>query len=222
MELEGFHLDLNEQDLKLSEDVKLTPTQEQSTQKTLESNQMETSEQFNLFKPTLSVADSHVRTYPLLTRTEKDLMESDLVFGSSFQESSRIAHLDGLYWRTFQRCLDSEWEMYCEAFPRSGMMRNGIVYQRQPLAQLTGETEFSLLPTPQARDYRDINPDNANKKSMISRDSPSAATIISTALNIRISPKIYEWMMGFPIGWTEPDALVTQLYRKFRTLSQKG
>lgn len=149
-ESEGFRLDSNEQDLKSSEDVKLTPTQEQSIKKTLESNQMETSDQFNLFQPTLSVADSPAKTYPLLTRTEKDLKASDLVFGGSWQGSSKIAHLVGLSWKTFQRCSIQEWETFSGSFPRSGMMLSGIVYQRQPLVPLTREIESGLWPTPRA------------------------------------------------------------------------
>lgn len=39
-------------------------------------------------------------------------------------------------WRTWQRCLIEGWEPYLGAWPRSGMMRNGIVYQLPTLAPL--------------------------------------------------------------------------------------
>ena len=51
-------------------------------------------------------------------------------------------------WRTWQRCLDGEWELWRETWPRSGMTRNGIAYQLPPLAPLTDETEYGSWPTP--------------------------------------------------------------------------
>ena len=53
-------------------------------------------------------------------------------------------------WRTFQGSLFAEWETYSETWPRSGMTRNGIAYQRQPSAPLTAETECGSWPTPTA------------------------------------------------------------------------
>jgi len=44
--------------------------------------------------------------------------------------------------------LTSQCEEYLETFPRSGLMRNGKVYQRRALVPLTSETEFGYLPTP--------------------------------------------------------------------------
>ncbi len=51
-------------------------------------------------------------------------------------------------WRTWQRCLDGEWAEFSETWPRAGMTRNGIAYQRQPLVPLTSAIEHFLWPTP--------------------------------------------------------------------------
>ena len=58
-------------------------------------------------------------------------------------------------WRTWQRCLGGEWAEFLETWPRAGMTRNGIAYQRQPLVPRTSATECSLLPTPTQSSDRD-------------------------------------------------------------------
>ena len=40
-------------------------------------------------------------------------------------------------WRTWQRCLVEDWEIFSGTWPRSGMTRNGIAYRRAPLVPLT-------------------------------------------------------------------------------------
>ncbi len=60
-------------------------------------------------------------------------------------------------WRTWQRCLVEGWQPYSGAWPRSGMTRSGIAYQRQPLVRLTsGTASGSLLPTPEATNTKAI------------------------------------------------------------------
>ena len=65
-------------------------------------------------------------------------------------------------WRTSQRCfLATEADglaEFSETWPRSGILRSGIVYQRPPLTRLTGETASGSLltptiPTPSASSY---------------------------------------------------------------------
>ena len=68
----------------------------------------------------------------------------------SFASYDRDTHC----WRTFQvSLLTSTLEEYSESWPRSGMMRNGIAYQLQPLVPLTKETGFGLWLTPRANEH---------------------------------------------------------------------
>lgn len=53
-------------------------------------------------------------------------------------------------WKTSQACLVSGWEEFSETWPRSGLMLGGNVFQQPPLAPLTDEIGFGLLPTPTA------------------------------------------------------------------------
>ena len=59
-------------------------------------------------------------------------------------------------WRTWQRCLVEGWTLFSGSFPRSGMTRNGIAYQRAPLVRLTDATESGLLPTPEASNTKAV------------------------------------------------------------------
>lgn len=217
--LEGFHLDSKEQDLKLLVDVKLTPTQEQSMKKTSESNQMETSDQLNLFPRILSVEDSHAKIYPLLTRTEKDLRASDLVFGGSSQELSKIAHLHGSSWKTYQHCFIQGLETFCDSFPRSGMMSNGIVYERATLGHPISEIGYGLWLTPTVTEISQRS-DDAKQRRKKYRESIGRKTVpfgnLSEQVDGKLNPPWVEGLMGFPIGYTELNALETQSFLKSR------
>lgn len=71
------------------------------------------------------------------------------------------------------------------------------------------------LPTPAARDWRSglASPETHGKNSR-----PLNETLSAMAENRsgRMNPRFREWMMGFPIGWTECEALATRSSRKFR------
>lgn len=55
-------------------------------------------------------------------------------------------------WRTWQSCLMDTWEFFSQPWPASGMMSNGIAWQRQPLAHPTTAAGFTCLPTPLAQE----------------------------------------------------------------------
>ncbi len=51
--------------------------------------------------------------------------------------------------------LCEHWELFSETWQTSGMMRNGKVYELPTQALHITDSEFSSLPTPAARDYKD-------------------------------------------------------------------
>jgi hypothetical protein len=86
--------------------------------------------------------------------TAPDLPASVLDYtGTSFEPFAWYDQ-ESRCWRTWQRCLIEGWTKLSEIWPRSGMTRNGIAYQRAPLALLIGETESGLLPSPSATDSK--------------------------------------------------------------------
>ncbi len=151
---------------------------------------------------------------------------------------------DSRCWRTWQRCLIEGWTRLSETWPRSGMARNGIAYQRAPLALLTGETESGLLPSPSATDSKGA----VQGEKLIERmehkrgvrleefllrrqlPTPSAGNSHSAGRldewggknpfrgtdlgKLHLSPSFVEEVMGFPIGHTACEPLATPLSRK--------
>lgn len=98
-----------------------------------------------------SPADSPARTSATQDFAQ-ELTERAAGCGERWQDSFAFLDRTACLWRTSQLCFTGEWSVCSQTFPRAGTMRNGIVFQRQPLAPLTSVTEFSSWPTPIQKD----------------------------------------------------------------------
>lgn len=129
---------------------------------------------------------------------ERDLMASGPPSGERC--SGAFAWYDPVtsLWRTWQRCLTGEWDAYSETFPRAATMRNGIVFPQVPLAPLTDETESGSWPTPANRDWR-----SPNRLPYSERGGGKKGEQLPNAIGGQLNPTWVEWLMGFPLGWTD-------------------
>lgn len=172
-------------------------------------------------------------------------------------------------WRTWQRCLVEGWTRYSGAWPRSGMTRSGIAFQRQPLVRLTnGTVSGSLLPTPEAtntkaitlrsagrsprnflsplptprpcsglrssganrteilralekwptpvaRDYKGQGMSVARRAAGKKPDNLCSAVLLTDGSGA-LNPPWVEWLMGFPIEWTDCGPSATPSSPSFR------
>ena len=122
-------------------------------------------------------------------------------------------------WRTSQLCLDGELSEFSETWPRSGLMRSGTAYQLPPLAPLTDAIGSGSWRTPQARDG-DPRGQQSPEKRMAGGHSVSLAEQVmwptptanrrdglqSHGVNVvtgSLNPTWVEWLMGFPLEWTD-------------------
>lgn len=101
-----------------------------------------------------------------------------------------------------QLTLDGSLEEFSETWPRSGTMRNGIVYQQQPLGPRTLDSESFLWPTPMAGARglymgKDGDRDRSRLEETVAR--------LEGKTRGQLNPTWVEWLMGFPIGWTDLD-----------------
>ena len=107
-------------------------------------------------------------------------------------------------------------------FPRLGMMRNGIVTERPGLTPLTKENASSLLPTVTANTAKNtalgINWNMREKKCHLDGVFMNQHGLKTGE---RLQPAFLEWMMGFPIGWTEVQHLAMPSSRNKSTRSSK-
>jgi len=84
-----------------------------------------------------------------------------------------------------------EWS---ETWPLSGMTRNGIAYRRRPSAPRIYERAPGLWPTPVASEVKRTTPYKQGGHSL------------SYTLGGTPNPPWVEWLMGFPLGWTDVDS----------------
>jgi len=118
-------------------------------------------------------------------------------------------------WRTSQTCLLARLiggagglAEYSETWPKSGMTRNGTAYQLQPLVPVITENGSGLLPTVVAREPRDWSRPSILARldrgdGVAKRICAQCTPPLSDEAPVGLNPSFAEWMMGYPIGWTE-------------------
>ena len=139
-------------------------------------------------------------------------MESEADCSTNSSESFAFWNQDTSSWKTSQRCLIEEWATLSEPWPRSGMTASGTAYRLPPLVRLTDATECSFWPTPTASNAKGAaknrfrtSPTYRGNLDEAVRDSPSSG---------QLNPNWTEWLMGFPLEWTDLDVSETPSSRK--------
>ena len=95
-------------------------------------------------------------------------------------------------WKTAQVSALGEVQRSSLRLPMSGMMQSGKVFRRCPLAPSTYELDSSLWPTP-------VKSDTGHRRVKYSQ----GGTALSMAIGGPLNPEWGEWLMGFPMGWTD-------------------
>ena len=105
---------------------------------------------------------------------------------------------DSLSWKTSQRCLFTEWAELSETWPQSGTTQNGRAFRRQPSVPITYELASGFLPTPLASE-------TGYRRTRYSQ----GGFALSTAIGGPVNPRFAEWMMGYPLEWTDLEGSET-------------
>ena len=184
--------------------------------------------------------DFHART---LAQQEKaqELTENGQECGKKWQGSFAKYDQNLSMWKTAQCLLAGDWEKFSEIWPTWGSMRNGECWQRQTLGLNTIEKESGLLPdgvrffhTPTTGADGGSNSRKALKKrkeaiwptpttpsgggnaggSGAHKNAIKNGTYIPSSIN----PNLYEWLMGWPQGWTDLKPLETDKFHKWLEL----
>lgn len=158
--------------------------------------------------------DSHVKTCPQRERGPAlKASEADCTAKSS--ASLAFFDQESSSWKTYQRCFLTGWESYAETWPRSGMVVNGRLFRLPDLVRHTKETAFSYWPTAMASDQlrlgisREAFLKALNRNKRLGHGAGQASGNLVSAFQIDFdgcpSTEFAEWLMGFPLGWTEID-----------------
>ena len=149
--LEDLNSDSQEKDLKQSGSLRITNTAKQSSEKTFQTSlftktsEKLTSENLNELKSLQ--ADSHAKTSHVPTLKEKELKENGVGCGHITQKLLGKYNPNTQSLKTPQCSLTEDSKLSLETLPKTGMMRNGSVYELQISERYTEENDCLLLPT---------------------------------------------------------------------------
>ena len=124
-------------------------------------------------------------------------------------------------WKTHQLSLLGGLDSYSETWPRWGTMRNGECWERETWADFTTASEYGLspqrFPTPTARDYKGARTDEAMEATGRNQETNSLPDYLaSIGQRGPMSPKFREWLMGWPISWTDVKPLETDKFHEWQ------
>ena len=169
---------------------------------------------------TLYLEDFHAKTSQSQEKVT-DLTESEAECGEKWHGLLARFDQDTHSWRTVQCSLLEDLNESLQTWPRWGLMQNGECFQQPMWEQTISEKEYGLLhkqiwPTPVARDYKDTGTKEALTKAKSNRQSPGVALIIGAELGGSLNPAFSEWLMGWPLEWTDLKPLETDKYQKWQ------
>ena len=145
-------------------------------------------------------AGSHAKTFPLHSahRIPLGKVSKARVAGSSTMPYVSFARFDrrSSSWKMFRR-LPSSLMSSSGNWPLFGMMRRGSAYVLAISVRLTGGIRYSLLPTPMAS--------MGSESPSGYHHFPSLGAWLRRTFGTPSfpNPQFVEWVMGFPIGWTD-------------------
>ena len=179
------------------------------------------------------LVDFRAKTSQLPER-ELESRASDQACGNTWQGSSEKWSQLSLLLKTPQCSEQEGLALSSMTLTRWGSMQSGDVSQLQPLAPITKETECGLWPSPNARDWKDSGGSQGKRKSPNlgtvvhwptprtkgmcggsgSWDLLNKNTTMEEARQMgagnggKLNPTWVEWLMGWPLGWTDLKPLV--------------
>ena len=135
--------------------------------------------------------------------------------GLSLNESLAFFDRASCAWKTRQGCLFGGLMPFSADWPRSGLMLSGALFRRVPLVQHTCENGCSFWATPR-KSRRGVTKDKGRPG--------GGCRCLETDLANRghigpPNPAWQEWLMGFPVGWTDVEQLETQCHQSSRNES---
>jgi hypothetical protein len=124
----------------------------------------------------------------------QELMESGQECGNKWQELFAKYSQNMFMWKTPQCLLGEDSEQFLGTWPRWGSMRNGECFQQPKLGQGIEGKGSGLWPTPTTPSGGGNCGGSGAYKNALKN---------GTHIPHSINPNLYEWLMGWPQGWTD-------------------
>lgn len=162
-------------------------------------------EQESRNSPRMSISSSagslDLARISVLQDLEKDWQDSEARYVMTSLESLMKYDQNSSSWKMSQLLHAEEALKWSQKLPKWGMIVDGLLSQLLPWARyIKGNDGFSL-PTPKASDSK-RNDSPCERK----RDNPDLTTKLNMIHNTKgkkVHPHFIEWMMTYPLGWTE-------------------
>ena len=149
---------------------------------------------------------------------EQELTENDQECGEKWHGSFTKYDQNMSLWKTHQCSLLGGLDEFLETWPQWGLMRNGECWEQMTLVQTMKEKESGLLqkyPTPSASDgtrgtmpnWVPIRPSGHPAQYPLNQALRDLTGIIG-----KPNPIFVEWLMGWPMQWTDLKPLETDKY----------
>jgi hypothetical protein len=153
--------------------------------------------------PMFSAEDTHV-SHSATQANDWDQTTLD-IYGHRFDRPLAFYDLDTQSWKMFEVTLASDFPQFLATLPNCGMTQNGKLFQRPRNTPRTLGNEFSLWPTPRASMWKNrkywLRPSGNSRKNLEEEVAVRHPELRGQPINLQW----LEWLMGFPVGWTEVE-----------------
>jgi hypothetical protein len=183
---------------------------------------------------TLYLEDSRAKTSQQQVKVQ-GLKDNDQECGHTWQESLEKWTQLSLLSKTPQCSEQEDLALSSMTLTRWGSMQDGVVSPLPQLELTTKETESGLWASPNARDWKDSGASQGNRKSpnlgtqvhwptprtkgmcggsgswdLLNKNTTvEEARLMGAGNGGKLNPTWVEWIMGWPLGWTDLKPLVT-------------
>jgi len=151
--------------------------------------------------------DFLAKIYPAQERAQ-ELTEPGQACGSTWQELSVRYDRSTHSWRTAIFCGNEELPWSSVTLPKWGMIASGTLWQRPTAERPIKGIGSGLLPTPSG-----VNGKKNHTVGRLDEWGGSSNPFRGTEIGKIRCASFEEWMMGWPIGWTELTALGTDKFQ---------
>ena len=124
-------------------------------------------------------------------------------------------------WKTAQCLLSGDSEKYSVTWPKSGMMRSGVCWERTMLARYTKGKESGYWPTPTMSMYKGSSPATLTRKDGKDRTNDRLDHRVMAENGGQLNPTWVEWLMGWPLEWTDLKPSATDKFPQWLRLHGK-
>ena len=172
---------------------------------------LKTSTGETLFDLTSYVGDTLAN--PLALSGLDEANQTNDTCGLGYEKPLASYDLNTQSWKMYEATLLSDSTPFLQTLPQSGMTQNGLLYERQQLGHLIAGNDCLSWPTPTRAAWCTATSMGAARRLIATRGRSSRlveeVAIAHPDQDGFLNPMWVEWLMGFPLGWTDLEDLET-------------